>query len=73
MQTVKENMLTFLKYESQNFAKLSSGLTYYFNNKVAKERFFFTTDIATSLMNLLISLALIDKHIEVEAQTNQFC
>ena len=54
-----------LKYRLQNFAKLSSSLTYYFNNKAAKKRFFFTTDVRTSLVNLLISLVLINKHIEV--------
>lgn len=56
-----------------SFAKLSFSLAYYFHNKVAKERFFFTTDIGTSLVDLLISLPLIDKHIEVGGQTNQFC
>lgn len=66
-------MLIFLKYELQNFTKLSFSLASYFHNKVAKERFFFTTDIGTSLMNLLISLPLIDKHTEIGGQTNQFC
>lgn len=73
MQAVKENMLTSLKYRLQNSAELSSSLTYYFNNKGGRKRIFFTTDIGTSLVNLLISLALIDKHTEVGRQTNQFC
>lgn len=66
-------MLTFLEYELQSFAKRSSSVAYCFNNKVAKESFFFTTDIGTSLANSLISLTLIDRHIEAGGQTNQFC
>lgn len=66
-------MLMFLRYELQSFAKLSFSLAYTFHNKVAKGRFFFTTDIGTSLVSLLISLPLIDKHIEVGGQTNRFC
>lgn len=62
-------MLTFFKYRLQNFAKVSSSLTYSFNNKVAMERIFFTTDIGTSLVNLLISLTLTSKSTEVGGQT----
>lgn len=66
-------MLTFLEYELQSFAKRGSSVAYCVNNKVAKERLFFTRDIGASLANSLISLTLIDKHIEVGGQTNQFC
>lgn len=65
-------MLPFLEYELQSFVKLSSSLAYCFNNKVPKERFFFTTDMGSSLANSLISLSLVDKHIEVGGQSNQF-